>query len=44
MRRISSSYSKNLIGNAIKYRSTERKALVHVSAQQQNGSLDLRGP
>ena len=29
---------QNLIGNAIKYRSTERKAVVHVSAQQQNGS------
>jgi PAS domain S-box-containing protein len=29
---------QNLIGNAIKYRSPERKAQVHVSAQQQNGS------
>jgi light-regulated signal transduction histidine kinase (bacteriophytochrome) len=29
---------QNLIGNAIKYRSTERKALVHVSAQKQDES------
>jgi light-regulated signal transduction histidine kinase (bacteriophytochrome) len=29
---------QNLIGNAIKYRSNERKALVHVSAQKQNES------